>query len=830
VPSRLAWRVEVRPSAISHWLVVIDAETGRTLTAFDQVMDANVPGSGIDVLGVTRPLNVFQNGTTFLLVDTSKPMFDITSVPPSPTTTRGAIFIFDANHQPPTSNPQTIPDVAQITSTSPTAGFLPDGVSAAFNFSQTYDYYLQLHGRNSLDGLGGSIRAIVRYGQGLANAFFLGEQQLMLFGDALPFAAALDVVAHELTHGVTAHTANLIYQDEPGAVNEAFSDIFGELVEARTLGHPDWITGSVLAGGLRNLKDPASREIIPGLGRRYPSKLSEKIAFNDPFLNNFSGRDNGGIHLNSTIISRAFYLLAEGLPGAIGIADAERIFYRALTVHLVANSQFIDTRLACIQSAEELFGPSSPQALKTAEAFTTVEIVSGPATPPPAPIPAVSGPDATLFIFRDPASSRFFLGRREPSLGDPAQGVQLSMSDIASSRPSVSGDGSLAIFVSAAHDACLIVTDRSSAEDCIGLPGQVSAVAMSPDGDRFSFVFRDPATGGADNLISVIDLRPGGTDQTYTLAAPVLDGTTVDAVLFADAMTFTADGRFLLYDALNQVRLVDGSRLEVWSIYALELATGRVQALVPPVPGLDIGFPALSHTSDSLITFDAFSATADRSTIFAANLNSGERVQVAVSTGGYGVPSYVGDDSGIVFAQGDASATLASLFRQPLAADHLTPSGAATPWLNDANAGVMYRRGVAPSTARVTLSGTAFTIGQTLTVGLTVQNPPSGEAADLYVGAILPDGHSAIFFSTAGVLGPTIALSSAAAFPRLQEAPPGFSLDAPTFYHLTFPASGLATGTYQVFAALVRKGAFADNRLDAADLLGLDLRPFTFSK
>src|SRR5262249_56882622 len=105
--------------------------------------------------------------------------------------------------------------------------------------------------------------------------------------------------------------------------------------------------------------------ISGGVGRRYPWKLSEKIASTDPFLNNFTGRDNGGIHLNSTIISHAFYLLAEGLPGAVGTLDAERIFYRALTVHLVANSQFIDTRLACIQAAEELFGAGSAQALQT---------------------------------------------------------------------------------------------------------------------------------------------------------------------------------------------------------------------------------------------------------------------------------------------------------------------------------------------------------------------------------------------------------------------------------------------------------------------------------
>ncbi|HUG37962.1 MAG TPA: M4 family metallopeptidase, partial [Candidatus Limnocylindrales bacterium] len=827
-PTRLAWRLELRPSLVSHWLVVVDAETGVVLTAYDQVMDANVAGSGVDVLGVTRPLNVFQDGATFFLLDTSKPMFDPTSGPPPAASTRGAIFILDAANLPATSNPQTIPPVSQITSTSPSAGFLPDGVSAAFNFSETFDYFFQRHGRNSLDGQGGSIRAIVRYGQGLANAYFIGEQQLMLFGDALPFAAALDVVAHELTHGVTAHSANLIYVDQPGALNEAMSDIFGELVEARTFGGADWRTGSVLGGGLRDLKDPSSREIIPGLGRRYPARMSELIAPTDPFLNNFVGRDNGGVHFNSTIISHAFYLLAEGLPGAVGLDAASRIFYRALTVHLVANSQFIDARLACVQSAEELFGVGSPQALRTAEAFSAVEIAAGPGTPVPTPRPSVSGADATLFAFFDADAQSFFLGRREGA--DPPQGIQLSEFDVLLSRPSVTSDGATAAFVDGVNDVCLIATDNTTTEGCFGLPGTVHSVAMSRDGTRLSFVLLDGA-GNPDNRITVIDTSGGGTDRTFTLVAPTLDGdgATVDAVLYADAMTFTADGRFLLYDALNEIRLVDGSSVQVWSIYALELSTGQVLALVPPVPGLDIGFPSLSHTRDDLITFDALDSVTRQSRIFTGDLTTGDRVLVATSIGGYGVPSFTGDDSGIVYTQDDVTATAASLFLQPLAADRLRPVGGSSLWLRDATSGVIYRRGVAASTAAVTLSGTAFRAGQTLTVGVSLQNPPSGQTAELYVGAIMPDGRTVLFFSAPGVLGGAGLLSTPASFQAMQVAEPGFTLSLPAFFSFTFPAAGVPAGTYQFFAALVRQGALLDNRLDIGDFLGLDIRAFTFT-
>jgi len=113
--------------------------------------------------------------------------------------------------------------------------WLPDGVSAAYNFSHTFDYFFQRHNRNSLDGQGGNIKAAVRVAQ-MDNAFWNGNQQIMVFGNVRRYPAALDVVGHELAHGVTEHTAGLIYEFQPGALNESFSDIFGEMVEARADG------------------------------------------------------------------------------------------------------------------------------------------------------------------------------------------------------------------------------------------------------------------------------------------------------------------------------------------------------------------------------------------------------------------------------------------------------------------------------------------------------------------------------------------------------------------------------------------------------------------
>src|SRR5262249_43391120 len=144
-------------------------------------------------------------------------------------------------------------------STSASSGWVPDAVGAAFGLSQTYDYYQQRHSRNSLDGVGGSLTAFVRVGVNYQNAAWVSQFKIMVFGQGFP--SALDVCGHELTHGVVSTIANgqgLAYGNQPGALNEAIADIFGESVEAWTRGTNNWLMGEDLPGGaIRNLADPA---------------------------------------------------------------------------------------------------------------------------------------------------------------------------------------------------------------------------------------------------------------------------------------------------------------------------------------------------------------------------------------------------------------------------------------------------------------------------------------------------------------------------------------------------------------------------------------------
>jgi len=677
---RLSWKFDVVIGLSQAWRVVIDAHTGRILHRSSRIFDSGVAGSGVDLTGASRALNVWQQSGTFYLLDTTKPMYLVGSDPIQ--NPRGVISITDARGTP--INQLGDNNIFHITSTSANSWTVPAGVSAAFNFGQTYDYFRERHARNSLDNQGGNILAIVQVG-GYDNASWHGNLSLMLFGDVRPFAASLDVVGHELSHGITEKTAGLIYERQSGALNESFSDIFGEMVEARTRGVNDWLVGSELAQPLRNLKNPGAI-LVGGLNRPFPAKMSEFIQ-----LPNTDDGDHGGVHLNSSIINHCFYQLAEGLPSAVGRIDAERIFYLTLTQYLQAQSQFVDCRLGALSAAESLFGMDSLQVRATAAAFDRVEIFAAPTTPNPTPVPLVEGPDSTLFVYEDFLG--FSLGRRETAQGDPAGGT-VFVEGVRKQSPAVTGDGSLVLFVSEDNDLCLASTEDSTSRDCFGFPGAVHSVAVSPDGNFAAFVLRNSVTGQPDGSISVIDLVHD-TSRTFNLVAPAVDGVAVDQVLYADAMTFSTDSRKLIYDAVSQVQFASGPTLERWSLYGLDLVTERTEIIVPPLEGIDTGNPSPGRAGTRFLTFDAQLEESGNSGIVVLDQFTGQVEVVGMVEGGFGFPSFTGDERAVIYAAPDGTlfGSGKSLFKQGLSENRLARDGDPLLWQEDAVQGVVYRRG-----------------------------------------------------------------------------------------------------------------------------------------
>jgi len=731
-PPRLAWKLELTLGLPSQWLVVIDALNGDELTAYNQVMHhtgrndhpsrnncrATVTGCAHeqdeDLFSTSqnprvRNLHVWRQDGFFWMIDTSKEMFNPVRQGQHDWIQRGAIWVRDAQNREVLMGAPVVrkPVVGEQGDEPPP--FPPDAVSASYNLSRVYDYYQERHGRKSFDGAGASIHAIVRYGQDFKNAFWSLGSNLIVFGDGRPYAGALDVVGHELTHGVIEHSANLLYQDQPGALNEAFADIFGEMIEARTRGSaPDWITGGALrlpappdGGGpdlgrpLRNMRDPAA--FLTHLGRPYPKHMKDFFHIRE---------NNGGIHINNSIINHAFYLLAVGLKGGgIGLRAAELIFYRALTEHLVQNSQFIDARLACIDAAKELSQSEkykdvvpSDAFQKVAKAFDEVGIDGVDTTPNP-PIPSARGSEGTLFVYRD-VLGQFRLGRREADTDDGKQGIQLAEDIVVRARPSVSRDGNLAVFVNAENDLCLIETDKIEQEQCLESPDPIAAAALSPDG-RLLGVIPLNDLGNPANTITILNLETEEqrafllTPFEYTV--PVPD----DILPYASTVNFTADGQWLIYDALNTVT-VSGDEDALfergqWSLHALDLHTGRGFPLIPPERGVHYAFPALGQTNDNWLTFDRFDTTRNESTVYTAKLWTGETKEIATVQRGFGVPGFTGDDRALVFSRYDPNVSTGfSLVRQQVELDEkkggFIKDGDPSLWLENAEMGVIYRR------------------------------------------------------------------------------------------------------------------------------------------
>ena len=253
-----------------------------------------------------------------------------------------------------------------------------DAVNEAYDFSGiTYDFYKEIFDRNSLDNKGMSLISSVHYGKNINNAFFNGEQ--MLYGDGdgkifIRFTRALDVVAHELTHGVIMHESNLEYLNESGALNEHFADAMSALVKQWHLQQPveeaDWLMGDAIVApslgvkSLRTFKAEKAYENHPVLGTdRQPKHIKDK----------YTGfEDNGGVHINSGIPNHAFYLVAIELGGKSWDKTGS-IWYKTLR-NLNKSSNFQEAAAMSYQVAGADFGSGSLEQQAVKKAWDAVGI------------------------------------------------------------------------------------------------------------------------------------------------------------------------------------------------------------------------------------------------------------------------------------------------------------------------------------------------------------------------------------------------------------------------------------------------------------------------
>jgi Zn-dependent metalloprotease len=265
-------------------------------------------------------------------------------------------------------------------------------VNEAYNGSGvTYDLYKNVYGRNSIDANGMRIDSTVHYRKGYDNAFWDGQQMVYGDGDGTlfnRFTIAIDVIGHELTHGVTQYEAKLIYSQQPGALNESMSDVFGSLVKQYSLNQAaadaDWLIGQgLLASGvngiaLRSMKAPGTAYDDPVLGKDpQPGHMKD-------YVNTSS--DNGGVHINSGIPNHAFYVVATEL-GGYAWEKAGNIWYVTLRDKLGSNSNFQNCADLTFATAADLYGAGSIEqmAVKTGWAEVGITVADGSTPPPPPP-------------------------------------------------------------------------------------------------------------------------------------------------------------------------------------------------------------------------------------------------------------------------------------------------------------------------------------------------------------------------------------------------------------------------------------------------------------
>lgn len=264
-------------------------------------------------------------------------------------------------------------------------------LDAHWGAEKTYDYWSTVHGRNSYNNAGAQIKSYVHYSTAYDNAYWNGS--VMTYGDGsgtyFDILTSIDVAGHEIGHAVCSSTSNLTYQKESGAMNEAFSDIWGACIEYFAAPNKQrWLIGEDIERrvghlSLRSMSNPKTELQPDTYGGTYWKTIN---------CTPTSTNDYCGVHTNSGVLNHWFYILTEGKTGTndlgnaysitgIGIDKAAKIAFRTESVYLTANSTYANARTYGIQAATDLYGANSLEVIATTNAFYAVGIGAAYAGP-----------------------------------------------------------------------------------------------------------------------------------------------------------------------------------------------------------------------------------------------------------------------------------------------------------------------------------------------------------------------------------------------------------------------------------------------------------------
>jgi Zn-dependent metalloprotease len=622
---RLAYEVDIRPNWLERYTYLIDAQTGEVLHAFathctlkpleagripdepllvsthPSTLQGNfVDAQAQDVLGNNRMLRVYHDPSSGYYMVWDLPSLDLSSsrLPNEP---KGGAVVLNAQNQDLTRNT----NLTQVSSPNNTWTDRV-AVSAHWNHYLAFTFFHTRFGRNAIDGQGGTLLSVIHVTENnrpMDNAFWNGR--VMAYGDGdqnfLPLAGNPDVGVHEMAHGVIEHTANLVYQFQPGALNESFADVFAALATGDFLIGENIIRPERGKQALRDLKNPGGNHVLAP----QPAHMSE-------YRNLSIEQDNGGVHINSGIPNRAAALIIE----QIGNQKAGQIYYRALSQYLTRNSQFGDLRKAVEQATRDLYGDGTElQAVH--QAFDAVGITPdvGQGSDQANDIPAPQVQSSRIFfVLWDPW---FYQYEGEIGLLDVTNPntPQLDLIDAVQARFTQLDDGSLDVAqLSGTRDGrslwfvnpegYLTAIDFQDGQIYefdfyLEQPGDLWNASISPDGNVVAIVSayeNDPTLYFWDGQ-NVYQLPLEPTSTMYVK---------VKTIAYPDVVNWSPNPAVprIVFDALNRVQL-GGRPLSYWSAYEVDFADTQIYSLIPAQdPQISIGNPIYHPLNPDLIAFN----------------------------------------------------------------------------------------------------------------------------------------------------------------------------------------------------------------------------------
>lgn len=631
---RLTWQVTIRPNHLQEWKYFIDAHNGNILRKFNNTpSDGPATGTGTDLNGQQRTFNVYQSGGIYYLYNVSESMYN-------PNKNLGIIVTLDANY---TSSAYL--DFSHITSPDNT-WTQQNAISAHCNATETYRYYDATFNRKSVDGQGGDIISLVNVvnddGSPLENAFWNG--QAIFYGNGgshvKQLAGALDVTAHEYTHGVIAASTNLDYFGQSGAIQEALADFFACMVDRSDwqIGEDIALPGAYPSGAVRDLSDPHNQG-NPGDLWWQPAHMKEYY---------WGENDNRGVHINSGIVGFALYLFAS----ATGKEYAELVIYRALTEYLTRASDFIDFRIAVIESARDLYGEQSPFIEMAAASFDAAGIYHESTGSGMPRLETNPGEEFLLSYDTSPVDpATLYLSS---AVGTNYR--RLTMTPM-KGKVSLTDDGSTGVFVSTDHRLRMINASLMPVNERI-ISGNLmfSNAAISKDGRMIA-----ATSVFADASVYVFDLESGEGRQ-FVLYNPTTShaNTSSGGVIKADALEFDITGEYLIYDAYNVLNsnslkdlyYWDVGFIKVWDHAKNDFGNGTITKLFNSLPDhVSITNPVFSRNAPHIVAFDYYyyDGIIEEYGIYGANIMTGELNKI-VANDRLGYPSFSRNDDRIAYS------------------------------------------------------------------------------------------------------------------------------------------------------------------------------------